>query len=131
MTERGMTEDSTSEDNTTGKTVPRMPYGKYKGWAVANVPLPYLRWFLKNGKAPPPVLDAIALRAAPALLKSLDKELARMDKIVAKNRGAKSATGKTTESLSPLEVKFRDMTQKLAARLREAQKEAGSETGDG
>ena len=100
------------EENTmTEKTGHSMPYGKYWGRAAADVPLPYLRWFLKSGKAPVPVMDAIALRTAPSLLKSLDKELARMDKALAK----------PTAALFPLGAKSWELTLNLAARLRDAQ----------
>ena len=56
-------------------------------------------------------MDAIALRTAPSLLKSLDKELARMDKALAK----------PTAALFPLEAKSWELTLNLAARLRDAQ----------
>ncbi|MBS1548693.1 MAG: DUF3820 family protein [Bacteroidetes bacterium] len=34
-------------------TLSKMPFGKYKGTTLANLPVSYLEWFLRKGGFPP------------------------------------------------------------------------------
>ena len=47
-----MEQDKYKESNTRillDLTNKRMPYGKYKGWVLCDLPEPYLAWFNRNG----------------------------------------------------------------------------------